>query len=199
MSFWDKTAAIYDIAQLYNGEVSGKMAEMTSRLIPAGARVLDAAAGTGVLTVVAAESASDVVCTDISLPMLKQAMAKAERKGLTNIRFEARNIFHLEDEDCSYDITMAGNVLHLLENPQGAVRELARVTKSGGLIILPTYMTGGKHRAALELYKLLGYDAVHEYTPAAYKAMLEGCGAGRVKAKLIDGVIPCCFAVIKKD
>ncbi len=196
MSFWDRTAALYDIGQLYNSSVNTKMAELTAQLVPEGARVLDTAAGTGTLTLAAAKGAAEVVCTDISLPMLRQAMAKAERKGIANVRFEARNIFHLEDD--SYDVAMAGNVLHLLENPQGAVRELARVTKSGGLLILPTYMTGVKRYAALELYKMLGYESAHEYTPAEYKSMLQECNVGRVKARLLEGMIPNCFAVIKK-
>ena len=117
MEFWDKIAGVYDIAQAVNCKVKAEMARLTAELIPDGARVLDTAAGTGVLTVAAAERASEVVCTDLSLPMLDKARAKAQKLGLSNIRFEARNIFALEDEDESYDVTMAGNVLHLLAAP----------------------------------------------------------------------------------
>lgn len=198
MDFWDRFAGLYDIGQSVNGKVQGEMAALAGRLVPEGAKVLDTAAGTGVLTLAAAKRAAEVVCTDMSLPMLEQARAKAERGGFTNIRFEARNIFHLDDEDETYDITMAGNVLHLLKDPQGAVKELARVTKRGGLLILPTY-TNICDSLAIKLYKKLGFRPEQNFTPSSYKAMLEECGIGRVKAKLINGMVPCCFAVIKKD
>ncbi len=198
MSFWDRYASVYDIGQLVNSGVNSEMSRLAAELIPVGARVLDVAAGTGALTIAAAARAAEVVCTDISMPMLKQAKSKAAQRGLDNLRFDVRDIFHLSDEDESYDVVMAGNVLHLLKNPQAAVRELARVTKSGGLLILPTYMLGGKRLAAIELYKLLGYKEETRFTAPRYRNMLESCNVGRVKARLIDGVIPNCFAVIKK-
>ncbi len=197
MSFWDRIAGVYDIAQAANGKAKKEMARLTEGLIPCGARVLDTAAGTGVLTVAAAKKAAEVVCTDLSLPMLDKARAKTERLGFDNIRFEARNIFALADEDETYDVTMAGNVLHLLADPQAAVRELCRVTKKGGLIILPTYMLGKKNNL-VELYKTFGFEPSTNYSPQRYRRMLEECGCGPVKARLIKGMIPCCFAVIKK-
>ena len=198
MDFWDRFAGLYDIGQSVNGKVQRSMAKQAAELIPEGARVLDTAAGTGVLTMAAATKAAEVVCTDLSLPMLDQARAKAKRSGFTNIRFEARNIFELIDEDETYDIVMAGNVLHLLTEPKAAVQELARVTKRGGLLILPTY-TNIRDSAAIKLYKKLGFRQEQNFTPTSYKAMLEECNMGRVKAKLIEGMVPCCFAVIKKD
>ena len=198
MDFWDRFAGLYDIGQSVNGKVQRRMAKQAAELISEGARVLDTAAGTGVLTMAAATKAEEVVCTDLSLPMLDQARAKAKKLGLANISFEARNIFELIDKDETYDIVMAGNVLHLLTDPKTAVRELARVTKRGGLLILPTY-TNIRDSAAIKLYKKLGFRQEQNFTPTSYKAMLEECNVGRVKAKLIEGMVPCCFAVIKKD
>lgn len=198
MDFWDRFAGLYDIGQSINGKVQRRMAKQAAELIPEGAKVLDTAAGTGVLTMAAATKAAEVVCTDLSLPMLDQARAKVKKLGLANISFEARNIFELIDEDETYDIVMAGNVLHLLTDPKAAVRELARVTKRGGLLILPTY-TNIRDSAAIKLYKKLGFRQEQNFTPTSYKAMLEECNVGRVKARLIEGMVPCCFAVIKKD
>ncbi len=197
MNFWDKVAGIYDITQAINGKVQREMARMTAELIPEGARVLDTAAGTGVLTLAASPKAAEVVCTDLSLNMLDKAKAKAKAMSADNIRFEARNIFDLADEDESYDIVMAGNVLHLLNDPEKAVKELARVTKKGGLLILPTYMLGKKNDL-IQLYKTVGFDPATNYSPKKYRSMLEGCNVGQIKAKLIKGIIPCCFAVIKR-
>ena len=153
MDFWDKIANFYDITQAINSKVYRKMLSITEALIPEGAKVLDTAAGTGQLSFAAAKKAEEVVCTDISEKMLENAQKKAESQGIANIRFEARNIFHLIDKDETYDVVMAGNVLHLLENPQGALQELYRVAKKGGLLILPTYVNSSKPLACGALQK----------------------------------------------
>lgn len=197
MDFWDKIASVYDIAEAINSKVYTEMLSLTTQLVPHGAKVLDTAAGTGQLSFAAAKKADEVICTDLSLPMLEEARKKAAKRGISNIRFEARNIFDLQDEDETYDVAIAGNVLHLLENPQGAVRELCRVTKKGGLIILPTFMLD-RSSVLIDLYKKLGFNPSKNYTPSSYRRMLEDCGCGEIRAKLIRGMIPCCYAVIKK-
>ena len=206
MEFWDKVAGLYDIAESFNGKVYRKMTETVTELTPAGARVLDIAAGTGQLSLAAAKKADSVLCTDMSEKMLEKAKRNAMRKGVVNIDYATRNIFHLPDEDETYDVVIAGNVLHLLENPEDAVRELWRVTKRGGRILLPTFVLGKcsptseEHfkNVSIGFYKLIGFDPVTDYTPAQYRKMLTDCGLGEVRVKLIRGKIPCCFAVILK-
>lgn len=198
MEFWDKIAGLYDSAEFLNGKVYGEMLLMVRRLVPKGARVLDTAAGTGELSIAASKRAASVHCTDISVEMMKTAQRKVHRLGIENITFEQRNIFDLSDKDDTYDVVMAGNVLHLLNNPHRAIKELYRVTKPGGLILLPTFITKGKAKHLLELYKKLGYNASAEYDLQTYRAMLKSANLGKVKTKLIDGLLPCCFAVIKK-
>ena len=196
MDFWDNIAAVYDIAESINGNVYNKMTELVKILVPKGAEVLDCAAGTGSLSVAAAEKAHKVVCTDLSENMLFRARKKAKRYGADNIVFEKRNIFELCDKDDTYDCVIAGNVLHLLDNPQGAVRELCRVAKSGGKVIVPTFTWENKEHFLVKMYRLIGFKPKRGYTPESYYKMLKECGVGRVKMKLIDGMVPCCLAVI---
>lgn len=102
--FWDKIAGVYDLAESINGDVYHEMCAQTERLVPAGAKVLDCAAGTGELSLAAAKNAESVVCTDLSEKMLKNARRKAGFFGADNISFETRNIFDLKDPDNTYDI-----------------------------------------------------------------------------------------------
>ncbi len=206
MNFWDKVAGVYDAAQSVNGKVISEMTDMVTRLIPDGAKVLDCAAGTGMLTIAAAKKAESVLCTDMSEKMLAKAKRNVYRQGLDNVTFDKHNIFSLPEEDETFDAVIAGNVLHLILNPEKAVRELYRVTKKGGKLLLPTFVLGKfgsqKHEliknAGIKLYKLLGFNPSCDYTPSSYKEMLKGCGIGEVKTKLIRGMLPCCFAVIYK-
>lgn len=202
MGFWDKVARVYDLLQTINGKVYLEMIRLTKGLTKPGARVLECAGGTGELSLAAAENADFVFCTDNSEKMLEVAREKANKRGITNIQFGRQNIFKLSAEDEEYDVVIAGNVLHLLDNPEAAVRELYRVTKRGGRIILPTFVTRASSaftKATLKVYELFGFNPSAEYTPRSYVFMLKGCNLGTVKAKLIKGTVPCCYAVIVKE
>ena len=199
INFWSTFANFYDVAEAINGDVYREMLSVTRTMIPHGAAVLDCAAGTGALTISAAERAGSVLCTDNSEEMISVAKKKCKRRHLENVSFEQRNIFHLGDNNNTYDVVMAGNVLHLLVGPENAVRELARVTKPGGRLLLPTFVLKDKNALSetlIEIYKKLGFSPSRDYSPKSYVEMLKGCGVGPVKAKLIKGTIPCCYAVI---
>lgn len=202
MDFWNRFAGFYDLAEVLNGKVYREMTAITARLVPRGAKVLDCAAGTGELSIAAAKKAESVLCTDNSEGMLKVAEKKAKDRRLKNISFEQRNIFHLSEEDGYFDVVIAGNVLHLLDDPEAAVRELYRVTKKGGRILLPTFTLENSRpitELMLSIYKKLGFNPSTEYSPKSYVEMLKKTGCGTVKAKLIRGMIPCCYGVIIKD
>lgn len=196
MSFWDKIAGVYDILQYLNGRAYRAMTEGVRHVVPKGARVLDCAAGTGELTIAAAEKAESVVCTDISFSMLEQARKKCMKAGLDNVRFEERDIFSLSDKDGTYDIVMAGNVLHLLDSPQDAVKELCRVTKKGGKVILPIFLAKDSpviKGLCLTVYTRLG---IKPYSESEYRALLAGFGY-KYKLTVLKGIVPIGFAVIK--
>lgn len=200
MDFWSTFAKFYDAAEALNGEVYREMLSLTRLLTPKGAAVLDCAAGTGALTIAAADRAGSVLCTDTSDEMLSVARRKSRRRRLDNVSFARRNVFHLEDADSTYDVVMAGNVLHLLVNPENAVREMCRVAKPGGTLLLPTFVLknrGSLSEKLIAVYKKLGFNPSSEYSPKSYVEMLKGCGVGEVKARVIKGTIPCCYAVIK--
>lgn len=201
MDFWSTFARFYDVSESLNGSVYREMVSITTQLVPHGASVLDCAAGTGELSFAAARKAERVICTDCSGEMLNVARKKAKKRQFVNIEFERANIFHLDYADGEFDIVIAGNVLHLLDNPENAVRELSRVTKDGGKILLPTFMTKDKaaiSKVLLKAYKKLGFEPSAEYSPREYVEMLKGCNVGEVKSKLIKGTVPCCYAVIIK-
>lgn len=196
MTFWDKIAWLYDIAESFNPKPYNDMLKGIKVVVPEGANVLDCAAGTGELSIAAAEKAEHVLCTDMSLPMLERARKKSAKKGIKNISFGERDIFNLPDDDNTYDAAIAGNVLHLLEEPEKAVRELCRVTKHGGRVILPTFMAKNSN-PLIKIYTLLGYRAFASYTVESYEKMLKSCGAGRVKVTKIDGLVPVAFGLIE--
>ena len=200
-TFWDRWARFYDLAQRSNRAVNQAAAARAAELVPAGARVLDCAAGTGEFSLVAAERAGNVLCTDQSLPMLEQARKKARKRGLDNISFARRDVTALSDPDGSFDAVIAANVLHLLPEPERAVQELWRVTAPGGRLILPTYLQGRAGTAfgtMIKIYQGVGFHYEHAFTPETYRQFLEGLALAPVTVEVIPGRLPEGIALLEK-
>ena len=200
-TFWDRWARFYDLAERSNRAVNRAAAARVGSLVPPGARVLDCAAGTGEFSLAAAGRASSVLCTDLSLPMLDQARRKAKKRGLSNISFARRDVTALSDRDGSFDAVIAANVLHLLPEPEKAVRELWRVAAPGGRLILPTYLqgrAGAAYGAMIKIYQGVGFHYEHAFTPETYRQFLEGLELAPVTVEVIPGGVPEGIALLEK-
>ncbi len=200
-TFWDHVAGLYDLVERTNAKVNAAACARVAELVPPGARVLDCAAGTGEFSLATARRADSVLCTDQSEAMLKQARKKAARKGLSNIAFAQRDVTALSDPDGSFDAVIAANVLHLLDDPEPAVRELWRVTAPGGRLILPTYLqgkVGAAYGTMIKIYQGVGFHYEHAFTAETYRVFLERLGLGPVTVEIIDGRVPEGIGVIEK-
>ena len=201
-TFWDRWAWFYDLAERSNRTVNAAAAARVAELVPVEARVLDCAAGTCEFSLAAAKRAASVLCTDQSRPMLDRARKKAAKRGLTNIRFAQRDVTALSDPDGSFDAVIAANVLHLLPEPETAVRELWRVTAPGGRLILPTYLqgkAGTAYGAMIKIYQGVGFHYEHAFTPETYRMFLERLNLAPVTLEVISGGVPEGIALLEKS
>ena len=115
--------------------------------------------------------------------------------------FARRDITALPDPDGSFDAVIAANVLHLLRSPEIAVRELWRVAAPGGRLILPTYLQGkigAAYGTMIKIYQGVGFHYEHAFTPATYRAFLEGLALAPVSLEVIPGHVPEGIAVLQK-
>ena len=200
-TFWDRWARFYDLAEWSNRKVNAAARARVGALIPAGARVLDCAAGTGEFSLAAAKRAGAVLCTDRSEAMLARARNKAAKRGLSNIGFAVRDVTALSDPDSSFDAVIAGNVLHLLPEPEKAVRELWRVTAPGGRLILPTYLqgkVGAAYGTLIKIYQGVGFHYEHAFTAESYREFLERLELGPVAVEVIPGGVPEGIGILEK-
>lgn len=107
--------------------------------IPAGARVLDIACGTGHAAIAAARRRAEVTGIDINEESLSRARIRASAEGLDNITFLNANAAAMPFADASFDYVVSSLGLVFLPDQEGAARELARVTRPDGIIALTAY------------------------------------------------------------
>lgn len=98
-----------------------------------GDRVLDLAAGTGVSTAELRRSGADAVACDFSLGMLRAGRANKNR---TTLPFVAGDAMRLPFADGAFDAVTISFGLRNVQDPALALRELARVTRPGGRLVI---------------------------------------------------------------
>lgn len=194
--FWDKAASLYDFFEIiYNGKVYRNLGPAVADMLGEKDTVLECACGTGAITAAIAAKASKVVATDLSDGMMSQAKKKCKSYG--NVHFETADIMKLDFADESFDAVVAGNVIHLLPDPQAAVRELMRVCKKGGKVIIPTYMNrtkSGRKRLIIRFLEALGAEFKGDFSVETYEDFLRNCVGLEPNIKLVEGRMTCAIA-----
>ena len=197
--FWDKISPLYDLFEkVYNGKVYSGTGAKVAEFIEPTDTVLECACGTGAISVSIAPKCRRLIATDFAAGMLRQAAKKCRK--FENVVFRRADITALKCKDNRFDKVVAGNVIHLLPNPEQALYELERVVKPGGRIIIPTYinMSKGTGTAAVKFITLLGADFKRQFDLESYKQFFADMGYANVEYHVVDGRMPCAIAVITK-
>ena len=196
MTFWDLSAPFYDKAEQANTAYHG-MLRLTREITPQGASVFETAAGTGAVSLYISDKAKNIVCTDISERMLNVTREKAAKQGATNIKFSIRNIFETNEPGGSYDIVIASQVLHLIDEPQKAAEELKRISRKAVItsVALLKNLRGFYVRPAVGIWRFLGFAPKREFNAESYREFLCDIGLPPSRYEVVDGNIPMAVAV----
>jgi ubiquinone/menaquinone biosynthesis C-methylase UbiE len=106
------------------------------KLLPSNLVLADIGCGTGSLTRELARVAKKVIAVDLSQEMIRRAKLLTREKDISNVEFRRGDAAALPLSRDSVDAAFCVMVLHFLECPERAVRELCRVTRPGGSIVL---------------------------------------------------------------
>ena len=195
--FWDKVSGVYDLFEnIYNKSVYQSTGESVAKYIKNTDRVLECACGTGAISIFIAPVCKELIVSDYSVGMLKQA--KKKLKNYDNIDYRRVDITDIEAEDNSFDVVVAGNVIHLLPDPQRAMNELTRVCKDGGRLVIPTYINGdeGTNKLAVKFLEKLGASFKCQFDAESYERFFEDMGYKNVTYEVVRGRMSCDIAVI---
>ncbi|MGV4349453.1 demethylmenaquinone methyltransferase [Trueperella pyogenes] len=99
-----------------------------------GMKILDIAAGTGASSATYAKEGADVVASDIS-----EGMMATGRKRHPHLNFVQADATDLPFADNTFDVTTVSYGLRNVNDPDKALREMLRVTKPGGKLVVAEF------------------------------------------------------------
>ena len=172
MNFWDRTAIIYDRFMRRDAAAYDRMYALL-RPVVRDKTVLELAAGTGLIAKHIANAAEYIEVTDASEQMIRQA----ERENhAENLHFSVQDMFCLPYADAAFDVVIVSNALHIVPQPERALREIKRVLKDDGVLIAPTFTHAensfpGKVKAFF--MKLAGFPLYSKWTSEEYLKFLQ--------------------------
>lgn len=97
-------------------------------------RLLDIGSGPGTITADLADAVAHVTATEIGQRELDLSRETVAKRGLANVEFRVTDVHALAFDDDSFDVVHAHQVLQHVADPVQALREMARVTRPGGLV-----------------------------------------------------------------
>ncbi len=105
--------------------------------------VLDAGTGTGRMLELLAPHIGRGLGVDVSLEMLAIARERLAKAGASQCQVRRGDVYRLPfaegDAKSGFDAVIFHQVLHYLDDPQGALREAIRVAKPGGRILIADF------------------------------------------------------------
>ena len=106
-----------------------------------GERVLDLGCGAGTTALPAARLGADVLGVDISAPLVQAGNRRAAEAGLSNLRFQEGDACDLAGlENGSFDLVVSIFGAMFAPKPFDVAREMVRVTRKGGRIVMGNWI-----------------------------------------------------------
>ncbi len=136
-ALWEKG----DFTRIAEGMRESGEALVAKLGITKGIRVLDLGCGDGTTALPAARLGADVLGVDIAQNLVEAGNRRAKEQGLTNCRFQegdASNLHELKDHTFDLVVSIFGAMF--APRPFDVAKEMVRVTRPGGRIIMGNWI-----------------------------------------------------------
>jgi ubiquinone/menaquinone biosynthesis C-methylase UbiE len=141
--------------------------------------VLDVACGPGLLACAFARVAKHVTGIDMTPAMLEQARKTQQEQGLQNLSWQQGDVYSLPFPQAQFSTVSSRFVFHHLQDPLAALKEMKRVCKPGGKIVVADMAPQPAKAAALNAAELLRDPShVRAMTTDELRGLFEQAGLG---------------------
>ena len=166
-------APFYDIVTMPISRVRGRVVNFTNAR--SGSKILDVGTGTGKQAFAFAKKGHEVVGIDLSEAMLKVA---GKKNKCENVKFEVADAANLPFENNSFDVSCASFALHDMLSiiREEALKEMVRVTKPKGMIVIVDYALPENKACRFSIYHFVKcYEGKYylEFIKTDLEALLE--------------------------
>ena len=157
--------------------------------IKPGSQVLDLGCGDGTTALPAARRGADVLGIDIAANLVAAGNRRAEAAGLYNIQFVEGDACDLNGiRDSRFDLVVSIFGAMFAPRPAEVAREMVRVTKPGGRIVMGNWIPGDPTLVAQILRISSGYTPV---PPQGFVSPMTWGDEEQVRARFADaGISP---------
>ena len=197
-NFWDRNAGRYDRFMRKDRAAYEKMYELIRPIVKA-KTVLELAAGTGMIAKNIVIAAAHIEATDASAEMI--AEAKRDKRS-AKLHFSVQDMFCLPYADGSFDAVIVSNALHIVPQPEKALREIGRVLKGDGVLIAPTFTHAGNSfsgKVRAFFMKLAGFPLHSRWTSEEYLTFLQQNGWTVRKSVVLKASFPLTYTECMKS
>ena len=129
--------------------------------------VLDVACGAAHVAEELAPHVRQVVGLDLTPDLLRLGADRLQQAGVTNVLLQEGNAADLPFLDQSFDLVLCRSALHHFRNPTDMVREMARVCRAGGRVVVSDMV-------APSTYVREAFDDVHRHLDPSHVGVLLG-------------------------
>ena len=174
-NFWDRNACIYNRFMRKDRTAYEKMYALIRPVVKA-KTVLELAMGPGLIAKNIVNAAAHIEATDASAEMITEA--KRDNRS-AKLHFSVQDMFRLPYADGSFDAVIVSNALHIVPQPEKALREIRRVLKDDGVLIAPTFTHAGNSfsgKVRAFFMKLAGFPLHSRWTSEEYLTFLQQNG-----------------------
>ena len=188
-NFWDRNARIYNHFMRKDHAAYEKMDALIRPVVKA-KTVLELATGTGLIAKHIVNAAAHIEATDASAEMITEAK-RGNRSA--KLHFSVQDMFCLPYADGSFDAVIVSNALHIVPQPEKALREIRRVLKDDGVLIAPTFTHAGNSfsgKVRAFFMKLAGFPLHSRWTSEEYLTFLRQNGWTVRKSVILKASFP---------